>query len=162
MVFLVPFDGSYLSEAAILRATEYGEALDQDVIVLTVVPDDESYAIDAGWYERGEDEPFSVSYVADKLRDGVADISPQASFRQERIEHGTAAGIATRIREVADDIRPSVVFLGTENVGAIAQPITSVAGSVAEDAIYDVHIVRYYAPPSIPEIRLEAGLYTPE
>ncbi len=162
MAFLVPFDGSYLSEAALLRAAEYGEALDQDVIALSVVPDDETYAIDVGWYERREDEPFSVSYVTDKLRDGVADIAPQASFRQERIDHETATAIATRIRAVAADIRPSVVFLGTENVGAIAQPVTSVAGGVAEDAIYDVHIVRYYAPPSIPEIRLEAGSYMEE
>ncbi|MFC4541416.1 universal stress protein [Halosolutus amylolyticus] len=160
MAFLVPFDGSYLAEAALMRAAEYGEALDEDVIALSVVPDDESYAIDVGWYEQREDDPFSVQYVAGKLRDGVADIAPEAAFRHERIDTGTAAAIAARITEIADEIRPSVVFLGTENVGEIAQPVTSVAGGVAENATYDVHVVRYYAPPSIPAVGLEEGSYT--
>ncbi|WP_265109957.1 universal stress protein [Halosolutus halophilus] len=160
MAFLVPFDGSYLAEAALMRASEYGQALDEDVVALSVVPDDEAYAIDVGWYERGEDEPFSVPYVAGKLRDGVVDIAPQASFRHEQIDTASAVAIATRITEIADEIRPSVVFIGTENVGEIAQPVTSVAGGVAENAAYDVHIVRYYAPPSIPAVRLEEGSYT--
>ena len=159
MVFLVPFDGSYLAEAALQRAAEYGEALDQDVIALSVVPDDEAYAIDVGWYERREEEPFTVQYVANKLREGVVDIAPRAEFRHERIDHGTPAAIATRIRAVADDLRPAVVFLGTDDIGEIARPVTSVAGGVAADATYDVHIVRYYAPPSIPDIRLEEGQY---
>ncbi|MFD1562634.1 universal stress protein [Haloarchaeobius amylolyticus] len=159
MTFLVPFDGSYLAEAALLRAAEYGESLDQEVLALTIVPDDEAYAIDVGWYEEGEDEPFSVPYVAGKLQEGVTDIAPQAAFRYERIDQGTAAAITTRIRAITEEIRPSVVFLGTDNVGEIAQPVTSVAGGVAENPTYDVHIVRYYAPPSIPEVRLAEGMY---
>lgn len=159
MTFLAPFDGSYLAEAALMRASEYGEALDEDVIALSVVPDDEAYATSVGWYETGEDEPFSVSYVTGRLRDGVDDIAPDATFRDERIDDGSAAAIAARITDVADEIRPSVVFLGTDNVGEIAQPVTSVAGGVAANATYDVHIVRYYAPPSISEIQLEKGAY---
>ncbi|SIR75958.1 universal stress protein [Natronorubrum thiooxidans] len=159
MTFLVPFDGSYLAEAALMRASEYGKALDEDVIALSVIPDDEAYATSVGWYESGESEPFSVSYVAKRLREGVDDIAPGATFREEQIDDGSAAAIATRITDVADEIRPSVVFLGTENVGEIAQPVTSVAGGVAANATYDVHIVRYYAPPEIPEIQLEEGAY---
>ncbi|TYL36479.1 universal stress protein [Natronococcus pandeyae] len=159
MAFLVPFDGTYLAEAALMRASEYGEALEEDVIALTVVPDHEGYAIDVGWYETREDEPFSVPYVAAKLREGVDDIAPGATFRHEQIDDRTPAAIANRIKQTAEEIRPSVVFLGTDNVGEIAEPITSVAGGVAENATYDVHIVRYYAPPSIPEVRLEDGSY---
>ncbi len=160
MTFLVPFDGSYLAEAALLRAAEYGETLDEDVIALTVIPDDEAYAIDVGWYEEGEDEPFSVPYVAGKLHEGVTDIAPQAAFRYERVDRGTPTEISMQIRSIAEEVRPSVVFLGTDNVGEIAEPVTSVAGGVAEDPTYDVHIVRYYAPPSIPEVRLKEGTYT--
>ncbi|SER86383.1 universal stress protein [Natrinema salaciae] len=162
MTFLVPFDGSYLAEAALLRAAEYGEALDEDVVALTVVPDDDAYAIDVGWYEDGEDEPFSVPYVAGKLHEGVTDIAPQAAFRYERIDRQTPAAIATQIRSIAEDVRPSVVFLGTDNVGEIAHPVTSVAGGIAENPTYDVHVVRYYAPPSIPEMQLEEGSYADE
>lgn len=159
MTFLVPFDGSYLAEAALMRASEYGDALDEDVIALSVIPDDEAYATSVGWYEPGESEPFSVSYVAKRLREGVEDIAPGATFREERIEAAASAAIAAQITDVADEIRPSVVFLGTDNVGEIAQPVTSVAGGVAANATYDVHIVRYYAPPEISEIQLEEGAY---
>ncbi|MFB1066713.1 universal stress protein [Natrinema sp. H-ect4] len=162
MTFLVPFDGSYLAEAALLRAAEYGEALDEDVIALTVVPDDEAYAIDVGWYEDGEDDPFGVPYVAGKLHEGVTDIAPQATFRYERIDRSAPAAIAARIKSIAAEVRPAVVFLGTDNVGEIAEPVTSVAGGVAEDPTYDVHVVRYYAPPSVPAVRLEEGSYTDE
>ncbi|ELY44593.1 universal stress protein [Natronorubrum sulfidifaciens] len=159
MTFLVPFDGSYLAEAALMRASEYGEALDEDVTALSVIPDDEAYATNVGWYEPGEPESFSVSYVAKRLREGVDDIAPGATFREERTDNGAPAAIAAQITDVADEIRPSVVFLGTDNVGEIAQPVTSVAGGVAANATYDVHIVRYYTPPSISDIQLTEGAY---
>jgi len=91
MTFLVPFDGSYLAEAALLRAAEYGEALDEDVIALTVVPDDEAYAIDVGWYEDGEDDPFGVPYVAGKLHEGVTDIA-----RRPRSDTSESIGVRRR------------------------------------------------------------------
>jgi len=80
---------------------------------------------------------------------------PQATFRYERIDRSAPAAIAARIKSIAAEVRPAVVFLGTDNVGEIAEPVTSVAGGVAEDPTYDVHVVRYYAPPSVPAVRLE-------
>ena len=35
MTFVVPFDGSKLAEAALVRATEYGDVLDEDVVAVT-------------------------------------------------------------------------------------------------------------------------------
>ena len=157
MTFLVPFDGSYLAEAAVARAAEYGEVLEEEVVALSVVPAEESYAVTKGWYEDGEDEPFSVAYVADKLEDGVTAIAPAATFRYERVDDGMPMAVAQRIGTVAEELRPSVVFLGTDDVGEIAEPVTSVAGGVATRAAYDVHVVRHYAPPSSPSVRLEEG-----
>jgi nucleotide-binding universal stress UspA family protein len=153
VTFLVPYDGSYLAEAALTRATEYGDALDEDVTVVTVIPDDVSYAESKGWYEPAEDAPdFSTTYVAGKLHEQVTDIAPEVAFRYEETEVAAATTISNRIEDVADEILPYVVFLGTDNVGEIAEPLTSVAGGVAEGAEYDVHIVRYFSPTAIQEI----------
>ena len=43
MTFLVPYDGSQLAAAALVRADEYAEALDEDVTVVTVVPESGRY-----------------------------------------------------------------------------------------------------------------------
>lgn len=160
MTFLVPYDGSYLAEAALNRASEYARALDEDVTAVTVVPDDESYAEEKGWYDPVETPgEFDTTYVAGRLHGEVTDVAPAAAFRFEETELATAATISNRIQEVADEILPSVVFVGTDNVGEIAQPLTSVAGGVAEDAEYDVHVVRHFSPTAIQEIQYEEGAY---
>ncbi|MEF8813273.1 MAG: universal stress protein [Halovenus sp.] len=159
MTFLVPYDGSYLAEAALTRASEYANALEEDITVVTVIPEDESYATQKGWYDATEDEPFSVPYVAGKLHREVTDVAPRAAFRYEDTEFESQALIAERIQEVADDVLPSVVFIGTDNVGEIAEPLTSVAGSVAEDTEYDVHVVRYFSPTTMQELTHEKGAY---
>lgn len=158
MTFLVPYDGSYLAEAALTRASEYADALGEDVTVVTVIPDDVTYAEEKGWYLPTEDGPeFSVAYVAGKLHEQVTDVAPQVAFRYEETEVAAATTISDRIAEVADEILPHVVFLGTDNVGEIAEPLTSVAGGVAEGAQYDVHVVRYFSPTTIQEIETREG-----
>ncbi len=52
-------------------------------------------------------------------------------------------------QEVADDVLPSVVFIGTDNVGEIAESVTSVAGEVAQDTEYDVQVVRHVSPTTV-------------
>lgn len=151
MTFLVPYDGSYLADAALTRASEYGDALDEDVVALSIVPeDDEPYVREKGWLE--EDESFDVQAVTSYLHEQVVELAPEASFRYERSPASTAESIATEIRLVANDVRPSVVFLGSDDAGRIVTPVTSVAGNVAEDAEYDVHVVRYFSPTAIQEI----------
>jgi nucleotide-binding universal stress UspA family protein len=44
MAFVVPFDGSELAEAALVRAVEYGAALDEEIAAVVVVPERKQYA----------------------------------------------------------------------------------------------------------------------
>ena len=151
MTFLVPYDGSYLADAALTRATEYGKALDEDIVTVAVIPeDDETYAADKNWLE--EDEEFDIQTVSSDIHEQVVQIAPEASFRYERSPTSAPEGIALEIKRVADDEVPSVVFLGSDNAGQIVTPVTSVAGNIAEDAEYDVHIVRYFSPTTVQEI----------
>lgn len=159
MTFLVPYDGTYLAEAALTRASEYADALDEDVTVVTVIPDEKAYATQKGWYHEREDGEFSIQYIAGKLHSEISGIAPRAAFRYEKSNLSTTSTIADRVQEVAEEILPSVVFVGTDNVGEIAQPLTSVAGGVAEDTEYDVHIVRYFSPTTIQEIQAEQERY---
>ena len=159
MVFLVPYDGSHLAKAALTRASEYANALEVGLTVVTVTPNNSAYAVEKGWYDESEDEPFSIPYVTGKLHTEVSKIAPRAAFRHEEIEFESPPLIAERIEEVADEIMPAVVFIGTDNVGEIAKPLTSVAGSVAEDAEYDVHIVRYFSPSKMQELSHEEEAY---
>jgi len=53
------------------------------------------------------------------------------------------------------------VFLGSDNAGRVVTPVTSVAGTVADDAEYDVHIVRHFSPTAIQEIE-SSGEYPSE
>lgn len=87
MTFLVPDDGSDLARAALFRADEYAEALDEEVAVV------------------------------------------------------------------------SEVFRGSENAGRIVVPVASVAGSVAADVSYDVHVVRHRLPPKAESLHSEFDYY---
>jgi len=156
----LPYDGSYLSNAALTRATEYAEALDEDVVAVTVIPEDhKGYAIDKNWLD--EDEEFDVQTITSSVHEQVVEIAPEASFRHERSPTSAPEAIATEIQRIADDEIPSVVFLGSDNAGRVVTPVTSVAGTVADDAEYDVHIVRHFSPTAIQEIE-SSGEYPSE
>ena len=156
-MFMVPFDGSYLAEVALVRATEYANALDEDVIAVSVVPHDEAYARKKEWIEP--DGAFEIEAITSTIHRQVMDIAPQVSFRYERVENAAAETIATAIKAVAEEVYPSVVFLGSENAGQIVTPLTSVAGKVGADAHYDVHIVRHRSPTPIQRIEEHAEFY---
>jgi nucleotide-binding universal stress UspA family protein len=56
MTLVVPFDGSELAEAALVRATEFGNVFDEDVVAVSVIPKgDNSYAREHGWIEANEE-----------------------------------------------------------------------------------------------------------
>jgi len=93
MTFVVPFDGSNLAEAALVRAVEYGTALQEDIAAVTVVPERKGYARQKGWIEEGE--AYDVEAVVESLRERVRSLAPDASFEYERIR-GVPAGSATR------------------------------------------------------------------
>lgn len=148
MTLLVPFDGSKLAEAALRRATEFGEVLDQEVVVLTAVPIDEAYARDRGWIADGEE--FEPELLMLELRDQAEKISPNATFRSEKPTDpddepfsSTTMNVVRTIRQVAGEIDADIVFIGSENAARVSQPLTSVGAPLSNDPRYDVHIVRH-------------------
>lgn len=148
MTLLVPFDGSDLAEAALRRATEFGDAFDKEVVVLVVVPTDDAYARERGLIEEGE--AFDPDLFALELRDQAREIAPDATFRSERSTDpedepyaSTTMNIVRIIRQVAGELDADIVFVGSENAARVSKPLTSVGAPVSSDPRYDVHIVRH-------------------
>jgi hypothetical protein len=116
------------------------------VVVLTVVPEDESFAEERGWIGAGE--PYDPDEVCTTFELRVKEIDDGVTFRCERpppSEHPTATAIdnvTQTIRRVAAELDVSVIFIGSENAGRVSIPVTSVGGPLSADARYDVHIVR--------------------
>lgn len=159
MTFVVPFDGSELSRAALVRAMEYGHALDESVVAISVIPDSQRYAREKDWI--GDDEPFDAAAIADTLRRAVRGLAPDATFQAARVDASAGSGtIARRIRQEAAEMDAAVVFLGSENAGGIVIPVSSVGGTVASDARYDVYIVRRQHPSGISTIKDTNGFYS--
>lgn len=148
MVLLVPFDGSELSVAALERARQFGDALDEEVIVLAVVVEDEAYVRERGLIEDGE--TFDAELFTLELRDKAKKVTPEATFRSERAEDpedepyaSTTMNVVRTIRRVAGELDADIVFVGSENAARVSQPLTSVGAPVSSDPRYDVHIVRH-------------------
>ncbi|RQG92533.1 universal stress protein [Natrarchaeobius chitinivorans] len=153
MTLLVPFDASPLATNALERASEFGDLLEEEVVVLTVIPDDAEYARDRGWITRGE--PFDRETTAEGLKARAREVTPAATFRTERVsaEEPTATPtteVVREIRRVAAEIEASVVFIGSENAGSVIAPQSSVGSPVAKDQRYDVYVVRQPGSPADP------------
>jgi nucleotide-binding universal stress UspA family protein len=148
MTLLVPFDGSDLSQTALERAVEFSGYTGEDVLVLSVLPDDTDYAIERGWVETGD--AYDPAATAERFEELVAEIAPEATFRAETPEDVSSMADVTTdvvrtIREVSHEIGASIVFIGSENAGRVSTPVCSVGAPLSEDPDYDVHIVRHAA-----------------
>ncbi|GAB7017996.1 universal stress protein [Halostagnicola bangensis] len=146
MSLLVPYDGSELATSALEKATEFSDLLGEELVVLTVIPDDEDYARERGWITRGE--PFDQAAIADGIAKRSNAVAPEATFRTERVDSDEPTATATtdvvrEIRLVAGEIEASVVFIGSENAGSVIAPLSSVGSPVANDQRYDVYVVRH-------------------
>ncbi|MBV0900586.1 universal stress protein [Haloarcula salina] len=146
MVLLVPFDGSDLSRTALERATEFATYRNEDVLALTVIPDEPEYALERGWVDAND--PFDIEAIANRMAEQVKSVAPEASFRHEVPEDvSSMASITTdvvrTIRQIANEVDASIVFVGSENAGRVSSPVSSVGSPVSEDPQYDVHIVRH-------------------
>ena len=147
MTVLAPFDGSQLAETALKRAATFGDSWDEDVVALTVLPEDPSFAVERGWID--DESEFDPMALRDHFAERVDDIAPEATFRCEIPEDSdvltaTAIDDVTRtVRHVAAELGVSVIFIGTENAGRISSPVTSVGSPLSKDPQYDVHIVRH-------------------
>lgn len=145
MTLLVPYDGSELATTALEKAAEYSDLMDEELVALTVVPDDDEYARERGWLLP--DEAFDPRSVADRLGDRVEEVAPEATFRAEVVDSDEPTSTPTTnvvrtIRSTAGDLGASLVFIGSENAGSVTTPLSSVGGPVASDQHYDVYVVR--------------------
>jgi nucleotide-binding universal stress UspA family protein len=158
MAFVVPFDGSELAEAALVRAVEYGTALEEETVAVSVVPERKRYAEEKGWID--DEGVFDVDRVVAALRDRVEELAPEASFEYERIrEFPPEERIADHIERLALRHDPSVVFLGSDNVGRVVTPLTSVGVHLAAEESYDVFIVRHPSPPKLEALEAHDEFY---
>ncbi|WP_436347637.1 universal stress protein [Natronorubrum sp. FCH18a] len=145
MTLLVPFDGSPLASKALEKASTFGDLLDEELVVLTVVPDDAEYARDRGWITEGE--PFNPEAIETGIQDRASEIASEATYRTERVSSDEPTATSTtnvvrEIRRIAAEIEASVVFIGSENAGSVIAPQSSVGSPVASDQRYDVYVVR--------------------
>lgn len=146
MTFLVPFDGTALSETALARAAAFAVIDDADILAVSVIPHGNvKYARERGWIESEED--FELETVLSTLRNRVADCCPEAEFRYELADRYAPSGtISLRIRNVAREVNATMVFIGSENAGRIVSAVGSVGAGVSTEPTYDVHIVRHLGP----------------
>jgi hypothetical protein len=162
--FVVPFDGSELSKAALTKARLYAVGLEEiprpiaremsiggplEIVAVSVIPESARYARENGWIEEGEE--FRVRTVAERLHRQVTDVAPSANFQTVRVGSTGAGSIGRELRQKAIDLGATDVFIGSENAGRIVTPVSSVGRSVAAADRYDVHIVRRKLPPKARE-----------
>jgi nucleotide-binding universal stress UspA family protein len=141
MTILVPFDGSPIARAALRRATELAEAFDRQILVYAVVPDRRRYAERKGWIESGDD--VDPEAIAERLRGKALSVAPEASFEAVVVGGEPSGGyIAKKIRDYARENDVLVLVLGSETVGRVVTPLTSVSRSVAAEQAYELYLVR--------------------
>lgn len=149
MTLVLPFDGSDLAEAALVRAAEFAAVFDERTLAVSVIPDGNAeYARDRGWL--GPNDPFEFGAVVSTLDEQVTDLYPAADFRHEVVgKYAPPGAISNRLRRVAKEVDAAMVFVGSENAGRIVSGVSSIGASVATDVAYDVVIVRHRRPPKI-------------
>lgn len=157
MTIVVPFDGSSLAEAALVRATELRDALEEPVLAVCVIPrGNAEYARERGWLEPGE--PFDGDTIVGSLHRQVTSLAPSANFRHEVVgRYAPSGSIARTIRRVAIDEDVSMVVVGSENAGRIVTAMSTVGTNVAADDRYDVLIVRHDTPARVERLRNRRG-----
>lgn len=159
MSLVVPFDGSTLSKAALVRAAQFETVLSEPVLVIAVIPkDNAAYASERGWIDRND--PFDEAAIISHLQSIVTELAPDADFNYVFVDrHAPRGTIANRIRRFARDHDASIVFVGSENAGRIVHSIT-VGTSVTADSAYDTMII---SDETLPEIKtLEAEISSEE
>jgi nucleotide-binding universal stress UspA family protein len=154
MTLIVPFDGSKLSEAALIRAVQFQTVLEEDVVVVSVIPrNNTEYARERGWID--ETEPFDAETVVSYLERTVVERAPEATFQQIFVDrHAPRGTISNRIRRFARDHDASIVFVGSDNAGRMVRGIT-VGASVAGDRSYDTMIISNEILPEIEKLEEE-------
>ncbi|MFC6784454.1 universal stress protein [Halobaculum halobium] len=154
MGLVVPYDGSTLSDAALVRANQFDCILEEGVTAVTVIPKgNRTYARDHGWI--GSNETYDTDVIVETLRQSVHAIVPDARFEPIFVgSHAPFGTIAGRIRRFARDNDTSIVFLGSDNAGRMVGSL-SVGGAVTADKTYDTMIISQSIPAEIEKLEEE-------
>jgi len=153
MTLVVPFDGSELAEAALVRAAEFATVFEENVRAVSVIPENNArYAREQGWL--GPEEEFDLESVVGDLHTNVTDLYPSADFQHVVVDRYAPTGeIANRIRKLARDAGASMVFVGSENAGHVVASVSSVGKRVLREDAYDVVIIRQRMPSKVAALR---------
>lgn len=140
MVFLVPYDGSRVAQAALDRAVTHGEALGEKVVAVSFVPTGTEYVKRRKWIEPGEE--FALESAREELHRKIEETTDDAERRFEGA--GASApqdGVTEDIKQVAAEVDASVLFVGTTG-DSDDETVDTPFGSIAPNGEYDVHLVR--------------------
>jgi nucleotide-binding universal stress UspA family protein len=140
MVFLVPYDGSAVSERALDCAIEHGKAMNTKVVAVSFVPTGAEYAERRKWIEPSED--FAADSARSELKRKIAEATDDAERSFAGPDASTLGnGVSKHVRRVAQDIDASVLFVGADPA-AESDDLSTPFGDIATKAGYDVHLVR--------------------
>ncbi|MGM0397713.1 MAG: universal stress protein [Halobacteriota archaeon] len=141
MHFVVAYDGTPITDAALARARTVAEGVDGAVTAVTILPQgNTAYARERGWI--GDDEPWERDSILDGLRNSVDSVAPSATFVFRMVDRYAPRGKIGRVlRTTAETADVDVLVIGTENAGRVFTTLTTVTQSVA-NGTYDLHVVR--------------------
>jgi nucleotide-binding universal stress UspA family protein len=141
MVFLVPYDGSSVSEAALDRAVEHGKALETEVVAVTFVPTGSEYAERRKWIQPEED--FAIDSARADLKRKIEETTDDSE--RNYLDSGATVenGVGDHIRRVANEVEASAVYVGTVDEDEETQYRTPF-GEITTNENYDLHLVRSY------------------
>lgn len=141
MVFLVPYDGSRVARIALDRAVSHGEALETDVVAVSFVPTGAEYAERRKWIDPSEN--FAAESAQSTLERKIEESTDDAErLFSETVASAPTDGVADQIKQVADDVDASVLYVGTSE--SDEEELMTPFGTISPDGAYDVHLVRSY------------------
>lgn len=139
MVYLVPFDGSPVSEAALASAVEHGRALEEEVVAVSFVPTGAEYAERRKWIQP--DDEFATEAASATLRRKIEEATDEAERTYAEPGAQSPGDLADHVRRVARDVGASVLFVGAD-AKADGSGLQTPFGEVGNGGDYDVYIVR--------------------
>ncbi len=141
MVFLVPYDGSSVSEAALDRAVEHGKALDKDVVAVTFIPTGSEYAERRKWIQPAEE--FAIESARAELKRKIEETTDDSE--RNYLDSGASVenGVGDHIRRIAHEVDASTVYVGAVDDEEESEYRTPF-GEITTNETYDLHLVRSY------------------
>jgi nucleotide-binding universal stress UspA family protein len=151
MTLVVPFDGSALSKAALVRAVQFDTVLEEGILAVSVIPSNKvEYARERGWIDSTA--PFDYEAIVSHLRAEIEEVAPEAEFHPVSVDRYAQYGtIASQIRRVAGNHDATIVFIGSENAGRIVSGV-SVGQNIASDRTYDTMLITSERLPKVEKL----------